>query len=122
MLRRTPLKPGKGLKRKTALKKVSPKRKQVQELDRELWARVWADRKHVCEECGVGLGNEPLPHFFSHILTKQAHPKLRHVDEVIQLLCYEHHAQWEFGKRSEMRTYKLNQERIQDLLELERNG
>ena len=122
MLRRnTPLKPGtKGLKR-TAMKKVSAKRPGVLKADREMYQRIWDSRPRVCEECGIQLGSEPRPHFFSHILTKAAHPKLRHVDQNIQLLCLEHHNQWEFGKRKEMRTWELNECRISLLLEYEQS-
>jgi hypothetical protein len=107
--------------KRTPLRKKSKKRDSVSEEDKKLYSRVWVARPHYCEECNVFLGQVPIPHFFSHVLTKAAHPKLRHVDANINLLCYDHHQQWEFGKRSEMRIAESNEELIIKLYELERN-
>ena len=105
--------------KRTALKKKSKKRDSVSEEDKKLYARVWGARPHRCEECDVFLGETPIPHFFSHVLTKAAHPRLRHVDLNIALLCFSCHNWYEFGKRSEMKTHEKTQEIIQQLYDIE---
>lgn len=105
--------------KRTPLKKVSNRRAAVVKADRELYARVWAARPHVCDECDLNLGNFPNPTFFSHILTKAAHPALRHVDANIQLLCFKHHHQYEFGDRRAMKTAQKILDLIENLYELE---
>lgn len=117
------------IKRNTnGINKTSKKRDAVRQKDRLLYEAVWSEREHHCEECaalyGKGsrsfLGNQMEPFMFSHILTKAAHPKLRHVKDNINLLCLDHHHAWEFGERSSMQIFERNQRKILELLELER--
>ena len=118
------------IKRKNnAINRQSKKAQGVKKKDRELWSEIWAERDHYCEECvelhGKGsrsfLGNQMEPFMFSHILTKAAHPKLRHIKDNINLLCLDHHHAWEFsGKRSSMQIFARNERKIELLLELER--
>ena len=124
-LKRTPIK-----RNGKPIKKTSKNRQAVRDKDTATYNQVWAERPHYCEECveiyGKGfrsfLGAVWQPFMFSHILTKGAHPVLRHEKENFNLLCLEHHQMWEFGKREEMHIYPRNQRTIQNLLELERNG
>ena len=74
--------------------------------DQTLYKNIWLKREHFCAECGCFLGYERRAMFFSHILPKGKYPKLRHVEENIDLLCFECHYKWEFsGKRKEMKVY-----------------
>ena len=55
----------------------------------------------------------------SHILTKGAHPSLRHDKRNINLVCMEHHQIWEFGDRKSMKIYEKNKPIIIKLLKRE---
>lgn len=59
----------------------------------ELFAKIWEERSHYCENCGAFLGDEARVHFFSHIKSKASHPELRLDPSNIELLCMAcHHA------------------------------
>ena len=81
------------------IKKISEKGKQKKELKKELvqndmafYLKIWLKRPHKCEECGCNLESKPKLYNFDHILEKQSHPKLRHVEDNIQLLCLPCHS------------------------------
>ncbi len=81
---------------------------------------VWKHRPHYCEEC-----MKPLHHYSavycSHILTRGAHPEMAHDPRNINILCFEHHNQWEHATtRKTMRIYNKNLITIK-LLESEYN-
>lgn len=110
----------------------SKKRKTVVEKDTEFYEEVWKERAdengdHWCLECMLKygkkirsyLGPEPKRSFFSHNLTKGAHPKLRRVKENITLLHPECHNKYEFGKRHEMLIYEHLKPVIQKLRDME---
>lgn len=81
--------------RKTTLKR----RKKTGE--KEVFLRVWESRPHYCSNpnCKRWLGNEPKAHFFSHIKPKSTHPELRLEESNIQLLCFDCHYEYDFGKK-----------------------
>ncbi len=54
--------------------------------EREVFARVWADRPHRCEECGAPI-REAAPWSFSHKLPKSTFPEYRLCDANIRLVC-----------------------------------
>ena len=69
---------------------------------------VWERKPHCCEEC-----MKPLRHYSavycSHILTRGAHPEMAHDPRNINILCFEHHNQWEHATtRKTMRIYNKN--------------
>ncbi len=113
----------------------SAKRKTVVERDTEFFMEIWKERSdengdHWCEECILKygkkirayLGPEPKRGYFSHNLTKGAHPALRRVKENITLLCTAHHSQYEFGKRHEMLIYEKLKPVIQRLRDIENSN
>lgn len=75
---------------------------------------VWEHKPHYCEEC-----LRPLNKFAaincSHILSRGAHPEMAHDARNINILCPEHHNQYEFGNRENMRIMKKNVAIIQKL-------
>lgn len=77
---------------------------------------VWGNKTHYCEEC-----LRPLKDFSavycSHILTRGAHPEMAHDPRNINILCFQHHNQWENGDREKMRIYSGNQLIIKELLD-----
>ena len=66
--------------------------------ERKLFLEIWLKRPHICENCLVNLGDEPLTFHFSHIKGKGAYPELRLVEENIELLCLDCHRAWELNK------------------------
>lgn len=67
--------------------------------ERAVHLEIWAERKHFCDQCGIKLGNTPLPIYFSHIKPKSTHPKLRLEKSNFQLHCAECHDAYEFRGR-----------------------
>lgn len=51
--------------------------------------------------------------YVSHILTRGAHPDMAHDPRNINILCFNHHNQWENGDRRAMRIYEKNVETIE---------
>lgn len=69
----------------------------------------------VCEECGKPI-RSPSAINVSHILTKGAHPEMSHDIRNINILCPEHHEQWEHATtRKGMRIFEKNQIVIENL-------
>ena len=80
----------------------------LRQMDDEMNTAIWATRPHVCVECGKRLLNPPPKHYFSHVLSKGAHPELRHDPENVVLHCIVCHRDWETsGKRRRMTTYTM---------------
>jgi hypothetical protein len=73
--------------------------------DIEWYVEAWNSRKHECQECGIHLPHFS-PMYISHIITKGSYPSLRNHPENFFIYCQNHHTQWEFGKRTEMKTYE----------------
>lgn len=63
-----------------------------------LFLEIWAERDHVCEECGVHLGDEPKLIFFSHRKSRGAYPELRLDKDNIDLLCSACHRLRDFNE------------------------
>lgn len=96
---------------KITLKKVKAKKGQS-----DVFFEIWNERPHICAECGRPL-SQALPSVFSHYLPKGKYPNLKLCKQNIDLLCYEHHYQWDFGDRKSMKIYDEN--RIQLLKQLD---
>lgn len=75
---------------------------------------VWAHKRHICEETMRPLRSYSAT-YVSHILTKGAHPAMAHDPRNTNILCYEMHNKWEFGKREDMRIFRSNQIVIEQL-------
>lgn len=102
------------------LKKVSAKGKKVIDEDTAVYEKLWAKRPHRCEECGKWLGDTWSRHNFSHIISKGAYIQLRHDERNFNILCLEHHNQWEYGKRDLMKI-RVKNEGVINQLKLEVN-
>jgi len=99
-----------------SLAKVSSKGMIQIKKDEAFYNEIWNERPHVCEECGIHLGDYSQKIFFSHIISKGSHQELRHNKLNINVLCGICHSAWEFGKRQEMKIYEKNKDVILLLL------
>lgn len=68
---------------------------------------VWELKPHRCEECLKPLRNYSAV-YCSHILTRGAFPEAAHDARNINILCFEHHSEWENGNKTKMRIYPGN--------------
>lgn len=59
--------------------------------EKEIFKQIWEEREHICINCKVYLGEEPIVHFFSHAKGKGAHPELRLDKGNIDILCRDCH-------------------------------
>jgi hypothetical protein len=97
-------------------------------LDEETYKKVYnSSEKRMgfafCEECGKILSNsfrdssgKIVNRFqYSHILSKGAFPEYRHNTLNFNILCQDHHQQWETGDRKSMKIYEKNQKVIEIL-------
>lgn len=74
----------------------------------------WEHKPHICEECMRPL-REYSATYVSHILTRGAHPEMAHDPRNVNILCFNHHNQWENGNRENMRIYLGNVITIEQL-------
>lgn len=74
----------------------------------------WEHYPNMCEECMRPL-REYSATYVSHILTRGAHPETAHDPRNVNILCFNHHNQWEVGNRASMRIYAKNQLTIEQL-------
>lgn len=74
----------------------------------------WEHKPHICEECMRPL-REYSATYVSHILTRAAHPETAHDPRNVNILCFNHHNQWENGNRENMRIYLGNARTIEQL-------
>src|SRR5689334_16730504 len=86
-------------KKPRSIKRITEKGFKLKEIKKELvqtdmafYLKVWMARPHKCEECKTNLESKPRLYNFDHILEKQSHPELRHVEDNIQLLCLQCHS------------------------------
>jgi hypothetical protein len=86
-------------------KKFSSKALEQIKKDNEFYKEIWAEREHICEECGIHLGDVMNKVFMSHHLTKGSTPTLRYDKKNLNLLCFGCHQNWEFGDKKKMRIY-----------------
>ncbi len=56
----------------------------------ELFAKIWNDRPHACEECGKTI-TEPRAHNFDHVIPKGRDASKRYDPDNIRLLCFACH-------------------------------
>jgi len=77
--------------------------------EKELFLQIWSERPHLCVNCNKDLGNEPRTFFFSHILSKGAHPEKRLQKNNIQLLCFQCHQAYDHGTKEQFlkRSFKV---------------
>lgn len=64
---------------------------------KKLFFQIWNNRKHQCFACDAYLGEEPLAHYFAHILSRGAYPKFKLVPWNIVLMCLNCHHEFDFG-------------------------
>lgn len=55
---------------------------------------IWAARPHICEVCGRALGDEPIPHYFSHLLPRGSYRRYKRDKRNILLKDSRCHAKW----------------------------
>lgn len=77
---------------------------------------VWEHKPHYCEECMKPLRGYSAV-YCSHIITRGSHPEIAHDPRNINILCFEHHNQWENGKRERMRIFPGNEKIIKELMQ-----
>lgn len=75
-------------KKKPVKKKIVNRKKTGESA---LFKEIWEEREHICINCKVYLGEEPIVHFFSHRKGKGANPELRLDKDNIDLLCRDCH-------------------------------
>ena len=86
-----------------------------------IFEKIWDKRTHYCFHCGTYLGSIMKPIYFSHILSRGAHPGLRCDEENIVLACRDCHYIYDFGDKSKLK-YQIPQELIDKLLKKEKDG
>lgn len=97
--------------RRQRIKKNTPIRKNRKATGEKLvFLEIWEEREHKCSCCGRGLGEEPKPIFFSHLLAKGTYPSLRLSKRNIWLKCEECHHAWGCGDRSAPKFDNANNE------------
>lgn len=84
---------------------------------KEMFFHIWEEKPHTCDLCGVYLGEEPLAHYFSHILSKGAYPRLKLNPENIMLNCWDCHQKWDHGDATGLKNYAIIAE-VRDNLRL----
>jgi hypothetical protein len=83
---------------------------------------IWNERDHVSEVSGEPLGSTiPHAYYFSHILSKGAHPALKFEKRNIMLMTFDEHYMWEFDIPERGDIWDKVYERKQEMLELEKN-
>lgn len=75
---------------------------------------VWKYKSHYCEECLKPLINYSSS-FVSHILSRGSSPEMAHDIRNINILCLNHHNQWETGTKETMRIFSGNKKIIKIL-------
>lgn len=74
----------------------------------------WQHKPHICEECMKPL-KEYSATYISHIRTRGAFPEMAFDCRNVNILCFNHHNQWENGDRKSMRIYGVNEFTIEQL-------
>ena len=75
--------------KKKPIKKISDKKKKrLKEngSEAELFRKIWNERQHYCEICGVII-QEPKPESFAHRLGKGRYPEHRYNEKNVALVC-----------------------------------
>lgn len=105
-----------GLKPTLSHKRLSVGKSQQKSKEKTLdmqnfFLAIWKKRKHICENCGVKLGNEPRTYMFDHLLEKSKYPKLTFQEDNIMLVCLECHDNKTRGFISELIKQKIKKVR-----------
>ncbi len=88
----------------------------VVQANQRFYAWCWEHSPHYCEECAKPLHNYSSV-YVSHILSRGANPEKAHDPRNKNILCFNHHQQWENEtQRKSMRIYKGNLKIIQLLI------
>ena len=82
---------------KQAKLKIIRKYRNTGEL--QVFIEIWQERLHICEHCGIYLGEDAKVNYFSHIKPKSTYPELRLEKSNIELLCEDCHHAREFQGR-----------------------
>jgi hypothetical protein len=98
------------LKERGGMESVNPKSNDYQ-ADQQFYLAAYHSSDKRCEECGKYLGEKMQRIFVSHILAKGPYPKMRHDMRNYQILCPQHHYQYEFGDRSKLSTWPETEKR-----------
>ena len=88
--------------------------KDIQKANQRFFKWIWQQNEHICEECGRPLQFYSAT-FCSHILSRGAHPEKALDGRNINILCFQHHHEWENGNRERMRIFEKNQKTIERL-------
>lgn len=75
----------------------------------------WNIYPHVCQECMKPL-HQYSAVYISHIKTRAGFPIMAHDVRNVNILCFQHHNQWENGDRKRMRIYRGNLRIIDQLI------
>lgn len=68
----------------------------------------WENNKQRCEECAAPL-QEYSSKFISHIISRGARPEMAHDPRNKNILCFNHHQQWEeTDKKKKRNRYQMN--------------
>lgn len=86
----------------------------------DVFEKIWSNRPHYCFHCGKYLGSEPKAIYFSHILSRGAHPALRCDEENIVLACRDCHYIYDFGDKNKLQR-QIPEELIEKLLKKEKD-
>lgn len=73
------------------------------------------NREHICDLCGVYLGEIPKSFYFSHILSKGAYPAYKLNPENLMLNCFDCHQKWDHGDPTALKGYKNISNKKQEL-------
>lgn len=92
--------------------------------DKLTYMELWNTKPHYCEECNKFLGDHTAEeaaknhkYVFSHILKKGMYGLIRNDARNFNLLCFEHHNQWESANtRKTMNIWEKNKEIMMTLL------
>ncbi|UXQ88852.1 hypothetical protein [Tenacibaculum phage Larrie] len=92
--------------------------------DEEVYEKVFNSSDGKCENCGEELpdifrynGKVVARWRFSHIVSKQVAPHLRHDESNFNNLCFECHQKWEFSpNKSKMKIFAKNLKKFPEYL------
>lgn len=65
---------------------------------KHFFLKIWHERPHYSYVSGVFLGHEPMTYFFSHVLSRGAHPEASTDPDNIVFMTLQEHSDWEFNR------------------------
>jgi len=100
---------GEGLIQRASTFKAKPKPMKKRAASNPGWwfiaLEIWDERSRVCEVCGVSLGDEPRPEFFSHLLPRGGYRKYKLFKPNIVLKCDTCHHTWHHEGPNKLRFF-----------------